>query len=342
MRLRTWDPATAAEAELEAWLRAYNAALAADLPERSPSGARRCCGITSPSRCLGRADSPGWPRTTTAPCLGPGASWWSTAWVYSSCMWCPRRASAVLAVSYWPRWRRRAVAEGFTDLGVEVIGGTPAAAFFHRHGFRHAYTEMRGILQLDSVDWPHIEEMANGVAHGYRIEYFPGDLPDEILLGYAAAKQVRREAPTGDLDLRPSSYDADRLRASLRCLNARGLRPYIVVAVHERSEKVAGLTELVVPAQHPTRADQYDTIIVPEHNGYGLARAIKARMLLELRAAEPQLRDVQTWHATDREQLQAVNSELGFRPDREWREYEVDAVELAARLDAAAHQTTAG
>ena len=101
---------------------------------------------------------------------------------------------------------------------------------------------------------------------------------------------MRRLDPTGDLDLRPSSYDADRLRASLRCLNARGLRPYIVVAVHERTEKVAGLTELVVPAQHPTRADQYDTIIVPEHNGYGLARAIKARMLLELRAAEPQLR----------------------------------------------------
>ena len=77
-----------------------------------------------------------------------------------------------------------------------------------------------------------------------------------------------------------------------------------MVAVHERTEKVAGLTELVVPAQHPTRADQYDTIIVPEHNGYGLARAIKARMLLELRAAEPQLREVQTWHAADREQLQ--------------------------------------
>ena len=71
--------------------------------------------------------------------------------------------------------------------------------------------------------------------------------------------------------------------------------------------KVAGLTELVVPAQHPTRADQYDTIIVPEHNGYGLPRALKARMLLELRTAEPQLREVQTWHAAENEQLQQVN-----------------------------------
>src|SRR4029079_5436432 len=140
--------------------------------------------------------------------------------------------------------------------------------------------------------------------------------------------------PTGDLELRPSSYDADRLRASLQCLNARGLRPYVVVAVHERTDKIAGLTELVVRAQHPTRADQYDTIIVPEHNGYGLARAIKARMLLELRTAEPTLREVQTWHAAEREQRQQVNKELGFRADREWREYEVDARDLASRLRA--------
>ena len=117
-----------------------------------------------------------------------------------------------------------------------------------------------------------------------------------------------------------------------KCLNARGLRPYIVVAVHERSEKVAALTELVVPAQHPSRADQYDTIIVPEHNGYGLARALKGRMLLELRTAEPGLLEVQTWHAVEREQLQQVNKELGFRPDREWLEYEVDAGDLAERL----------
>ena len=37
-------------------------------------------------------------------------------------------------------------------------------------------------------------------------------------------------------------------------------------------------------------------------------------------------------HATDREQLQQVNKELGFQPDREWREYEVDADELASHL----------
>jgi hypothetical protein len=42
---------------------------------------------------------------------------------------------------------------------------------------------------------------------------------------------------------------------------------------------------------------------------------------------------VQTWHALEREELLQVNAELGFKADREWREYEVDARDLAARLN---------
>ena len=122
------------------------------------------------------------------------------------------------------------------------------------------------------------------------------------------------------------------LRASLATLHARGLKPYIVLAVHEASDTIAGLTEVVVPAQRPTRADQYDTIEVPAHRGYGISRAIKARMLFELRAAEPHLLDVQTWNATENEPLLKVNAELGFKPDREWREYDADVIDLLRRL----------
>jgi RimJ/RimL family protein N-acetyltransferase len=106
--------------------------------------------------------------------------------------------------------------------------------------------------------------------------------------------------------------------------------------VHEQTGEVAGLTEVVVPAQRPTRADQYDTIVVPTHRGYGLSRAVKARMLFELRAAEPQLLDVQTWNGIGSEAMRRVNDELGFKPDRQWREYEGDVDEVLRRLSDAA------
>jgi len=89
----------------------------------------------------------------------------------------------------------------------------------------------------------------------------------------------------------------------------------------------------VVPAQRPTRADQYDTVVVPEHRGYGLGRAIKARMLFELRTAEPCITEVQTWNAFENEPMLKVNSELGFQPDRQWSEYEADIADLARLLN---------
>lgn len=148
---------------------------------------------------------------------------------------------------------------------------------------------------------------------------------------YAAAKEAVRHLEYPDLDLHPSSYDPQRLAASIATLRARGLRPYIVLAVHERTETVVGLTEVVVPEHRPLRADQYDTIVVPTHRGYGMDRALKARMLFELRSAEPQLRDVQTWNAIENEQMLKINDELGFRQDRHWHEYDAEVDEVLRR-----------
>jgi GNAT superfamily N-acetyltransferase len=222
------------------------------------------------------------------------------------------------------------------SLGVEGVGDTPAVPFYEAHGFRWAYAEMRSLLDVSTVDWFRLGEMARGIGSGYRVEYHPGGPPESMYPAYARAKESVRDDGSGDLDLRPSSYDPERLRASLATLHARGLKPYIVLAVHEPTDTVAGLTEVVVPRQRPTRADQYDTIVVPEHRGYGLGRAMKARMLFELRAAEPQVVEVKTGHATEKEPLLKVNAELGFQPDREWREYEIDVAELLRRLRPAA------
>ena len=161
----------------------------------------------------------------------------------------------------------------------------------------------------------------------------PAGRPTSCIEPYAKAKAEVRELDDGDLDLRPSSYDPQRLRDSLDCLHRRGMKPYIVLAIHEKTGAVAGLTEVVVPAQHPTRADQYDTIVVQDHRGYGIDRAIKARMLFELRSAEPKLTEVQTWNAQANESMLKVNAELGFQPDREWYEYGADVAELVRRLE---------
>lgn len=330
--LREWDPATAPDDELAAVVDAMNEVRAADLPEDPAwrmSMVREYFAVTLPGE--GRASwvvhhEPGGPLVGHATLLLTDEI-------------------GVLELLVRPSARRRGVGtrllaaavghaarEGVESLGVEVVGGTPSVGFFEAHGFRRAYTELRSVLRLSTVDWSRVAVTADGIGAGYRVEFHAGGPPLELYEGYAAAKEAVRHLEYPDLDLRPSSYDPERLAASVRTLAARGLRPYIVVAVHERTETVAGLTEVVVPEQRPTRADQYDTIVVPTHRGYGVDRAIKARMLLELRSAEPRIVDVQTWNALENEQMLKINNELGFRADRQWHEYDADVPDLLRRL----------
>jgi GNAT superfamily N-acetyltransferase len=332
--VREWDPQTAAQGEVDSLLATLNAALAVDLPEDPPwqdvslreylaenmRNERRVCWVAED-------DSAG-KLTGYASVLLLGDIGVVDVWVHPAAR---RRGTGRHLLE---ALARQAHAEGFSSLGVEVVCGTPAVEFYEAHGFRCAYVEMRSVLDLSKVDWQALGEMARGIAAGYRVEFYPGGPPDELIEAYARAKAEVRDDDGGDLDLRPSSYDPQRLRDSLDTLHRRGMKPYIVLAIHEATGAVAGLTEVVVPAQHPTRADQYDTIVVPAHRGYGVARAIKARMLFELRAAETGLVDVQTWNAQVNEPLLKVNAELGFQPDREWREYEADVAELVHRFNA--------
>jgi GNAT superfamily N-acetyltransferase len=340
--VREWDPRTAPSAEIDTMVRALNATLATDLPEDPPwrtDSFREYLSVTMPGeRRISwiAEEAPG-----SAAVGGPrGESMLGAANILLF------DEMAVLEVLVHPDARRagvgqellraavaRAHAEDYETLGVEAIGGTPAVKFYEAMGFECAYMETRSVLDLSGVDWLRLGEMASGVSAGYRIEYFPGGPPEELYESYAAAKYLAQSTvELGDLDLRPSSHNADRLRASLRTLHMRGMKPYIVLGIHESSGEVAGLTEVVVAAQHPDRADQYDTVVVPEHRGYGIGRAVKARMLFELRSAVPKLKSVQTWNSFDAEGMLKVNSELGFRADREWREYQADVPEIARRL----------
>lgn len=337
VRVREWDPRNASAAEIRSLVETLNAVLAADLPDDPPwqdvqvvdylaetmPGERRINWVAEDDR-LAEGESAIFGHVSIL-LLGD---------------------IGVLEVLVHPRLRRRglgrqlvtvaarrAYLEGFSSIGVEAIGGTPAIAFYESLGFEQEFVEARSVLTLSSVDWHALGTMAAGISPGYRVEYHPGGPPAALLEPYALAKLEGQEGDDCELDLRPSSSDPQRLRDSLDTLHRRGLKPYMVLAIHEESGAVAGLTEVVVPAQHPERADQYDTIVVREHRGYGIDRAIKARMLFELRAAEPELREVQTWNAQHNESMLKVNAELGYQSDRDWYEYGADVAQLVQRLE---------
>lgn len=334
--VREWDPRTASSAEIASLLDTLNAVLAADLPQDPPwreSSLREYLSEVMPGerRISWVAQAEPAANGTPAQILGHVNVLLLGDIGVLEVLVHPSTRRTRLGRTLVKLAARRLRDEGFQSIGVEVVGDTPAVAFYESLGFAREYVETRSVLDLNTVDWPALAEMATGIGAGYHLEFCPGGPPDDLIDAYARAKAEVRDVDDGEL--RPSSYDPQRLRDSLDTLHRRGMKPYIVLALHEQTGEVAGLTEVVVPAQHPTRADQYDTIVVQDHRGYGIDRAIKARMLLELRSAEPALTEVQTWNAQANEAMLKVNAELGYRPDREWCEYGADVAELVHRLD---------
>ncbi|MEU1839259.1 GNAT family N-acetyltransferase [Micromonospora chersina] len=334
--VREWDPRTASSAEIASLLDTLNAVLAADLPQDPPwraNSLREYLSEVMPGerRISWAAEGDPAADGTPGPMLGHVNVLLLGGMGVLEVLVHPELRRTGLGRELVRVAARRVWDEGFQSIGVEVVGDTPAVAFYEALGFTKEYVETRSVLDLGAMEWPALAEMATEVGAGYHVEFCPGGPPDDLIEAYARAKAEVRDVDDGEL--RPSSYDPQRLRESLDTLHRRGMKPYIVLALHEQTGEVAGLTEVVVPAQHPTRADQYDTIVVRDHRGYGIDRAIKARMLLELRSAEPELAEVQTWNAQANEAMLKVNAELGYRPDRDWCEYSVDVAELVHRLD---------
>lgn len=330
MQVREWDPGSAAASDLEAWRCLINKVFACDLPEEPEWRAnhlREYLAVNMPEerRVMWFAESEGAVRGSASLLLvGEDAAVLNLFVLPQARRGGAGRELLVAAA-------RRAAAEGRHHLMTEVMVDS-AVRFYEALGFQRTMVEVRHLLNLADVDWIRTEQLARRLANGYRVEYLPGGPPEEMLESYARAKlNLRGAGPDTDQSV---LAEANQLRTSLATMRRRGLRLHVVVAVHEPTGQIAGLTEVVVPTHRPERADQYDTLVVPTHRGYGLGLAVKARLLLALRDTEPQLHDVQTWQSVEMEQMARVNAVLGFVPDREWYEYEAQVPLLVSRLGA--------
>lgn len=213
-------------------------------------------------------------------------------------------------------------ADGRTSVITQVQAGTPAVPFLESHGFRCVLTLRGMLLRLSDVDPLRLAWLARSGPPGYRLVRWTGEVPAEFAGPLAQAKRAMADVPEHE----GGRWNATRVREMAEMVAERGDALYTVAAVH--GGDVAGFTEIVVPAEAPERAAQYDTAVVPEHRGRRLGLWVKAAMLNWLMRERPEVRDIETDNAGDNVHMLAVNEELGFRRLYESREYQARAADL--------------
>ncbi|MBT2213250.1 MULTISPECIES: GNAT family N-acetyltransferase [Actinomadura] len=207
-------------------------------------------------------------------------------------------------------------ADGRTSVIAQVLAGTPAVPFLESHGFECVLT-LRGML-LDLADLPPglVARLLAEAPAGYRLVRWSGVVPDEHASALARVKTAMADLA----EYEGTPWDADRVREMAELVAKRGDDLYTVAVLD--GDAIAGFTEVVVPLGAAGRAAQYDTAVAPEHRGRRLGILVKAAMLRWLAEERPDVREIETDNVGDNTPMLAVNEELGFRVERESREYQ--------------------
>lgn len=223
--------------------------------------------------------------------------------------------------------RRRAREHGRTRLVVEAVTGSAGAALAAAAGATSVLADTQRMLDLDRLDRARIGELladAEDRATGYRLDRWVGATPEEHLDGIAALEsRMTTDAPFDDLAWEQEVFDAGRIRAVDAAKAAHHLRSFTTAAVHRATGQVAGFTCAVVAEDVRQAADQWQTIVLPEHRGHRLGLLLKIVNLRLVEEHEPAVRRVDTWNADSNAPMLRVNLAMGFQVVRRWAEWEL-------------------
>lgn len=234
---------------------------------------------------------------------------------------CPDH-TALAEIVVHPRARRRGVgaellrtllpeagARGRTRIeAMQVTKDGDGARWASGRGFRTVNSMIVQQLELagDDALW-HVP-----VPPGYRLTRWTGSAPDDLLESYSHARNAIHDASFGEQAWTSPRWTPERTREAEQDYLDRGAEQRVVVAVHEATDEVVGMTELELHPGRPRRAMQHETSVTQSHRGHGLGRCMKAHMVRWVRSDRPAVREIYTGTSAGNVHMARVNHSIGF------------------------------
>lgn len=197
-----------------------------------------------------------------------------------------------------------AQAHGYSQLFCTATDGTPSAAFLDQHGFRTESAMNRLRLRLPGAPEPVTR------VRGYEVQEWTGTPPQQLGPALLDAKRRSGDLPAGGS--RGVLHDpAKALGMMPNRVQRLGNVLHTVAVLEQRTGAIVGYTELVVIAG-ATRAEQANTIVLPEHRGHDLGTMLKTAMLDRIAWLHPEVTAIETENAADNVPMLTINVALGF------------------------------
>lgn len=170
----------------------------------------------------------------------------------------------------------------------------------------------------------HLLKAALEASGDYQILHWVDQAPHPLQDGvFRLMSQIFSDSPSDSSDWEAAAWNADRSAANERLLRACRITRYTTAARSTKDGCLVGLTTLAFTTSCPEQAQQWETIVMPEHRGHRLGTRLKIENLRFALQHKRQAMAVHALNADSNLPMRAVNDALGFRPHRGWVRWEL-------------------
>ncbi|MGY2893411.1 GNAT family N-acetyltransferase [Deinococcus sp. UYEF24] len=247
-----------------------------------------------------------------------------------------------------PAYRRRGVGRALAGRAAELalergrVGYTSATSsrspqgerFAHILGAQAALPMVISELRVPGTDPAMLAGwVTRPQADAYALHRF-AHIPEHELARVAAVMDVMNTAPRGDLDFEDWTTTPAMIRSRQESMAATGYQGLLYATEHLESGVFVGFSELHWHSQRALLVYQGGTGTHPEHRAQGLGKWLKAQMLLDLPAHNPQAQRIRTGNADSNAAMLGINRALGFEPAFRRTEWQGRTAEVTNRREA--------
>ncbi|MGD0851930.1 MAG: GNAT family N-acetyltransferase [Acidimicrobiales bacterium] len=244
------------------------------------------------------------------------------------------RSNATVSLSVLPSRRRRGIGSTFAKdllafvrsedrtnavwtVGSPLDGEAPGVAFSRALGARMVLTRLRRELDLTRVDKRDLDTLMKSKiddrARDYEIVTWLDRAPDHVVEGVARlVGRMSTDTPRGGLSWESEVWDTSRWREKEDDAFHSG-RSRLAAGAVDRGGNLVAFTDIGVWRQMPSVAEQWNTIVDPNHRGHRLGLAVKIANLRHLRREIAGALRLQTWNANENFRMIEINEHLGFQ-----------------------------
>jgi GNAT superfamily N-acetyltransferase len=230
-------------------------------------------------------------------------------------------------VAVHPEHRRRGLGRALFARAVEAIGEgddllvnawttdrVPAGgAFAERVGAKRGLGMRVSQLDLRAVDRALIRGWASLDPAGYRLEVVVAETPEGLMQAAVNARLAINRMPREGLQMEDWTITPETIREGERTMKARGMDHWSIYAMSADGAG-AGFTDIGFDRRYPHLIHQRGTAVDPAHQGKGIGKWMKARMVEKILAELPEAKLIRTDNAGTNAPMLGINVKMGFKP----------------------------